>query len=638
MRAESLLVAGQLEPARRIAEGLVRERPGDPAPLVLLARIWLAWPFFGRYTADSLLARAEALDSTDPAPSYYRSLVGLRLGGDDGEALARRALLRVLALDPHYRDAWPLWEGLYRGDGDREAMIAVLGRHAGDAACDLWRAGLLVELRRYDAAEPLLDSLCGAAPDDPAPRAWLARALYEQGRDSAAAPVYDAALRRAAADTAQVLWRQLRGIASPRERASWAALRPDQRPGFLRLFWDGRNPDLRDRVNARVGEHFRRLVLARRAFTLLHPLSRWNHSRLWRTLMGGLGVPPGEAAELDAVRAGLGQMRQPRVADAAVAAGAAPRLDDTAQQTVNLEDMLDDRGRILVRYGLPQRRQVWSGDAETWWYDLPEGHFQVTFVRRTADDGGDEVVTPVVAAEAEAARYLLATDRPDKPATLEAFFWPAAFRGAISDSTDLTLFPDSVSALAVLYDAAGREAARDSAPPGAPLRLVAAPGSYLLAVDAARGGAAGRYRGPLTVPWFPPDSLTISSLLIASGAVAPSRAALEAAAPGALRLPAGQPLRVYAELYGLDAAAGVARYDAVYRFERTTRGWLGALSRHRVVTITFRRTVPAADPALESLVIDPGRLPRGHYRLVLEIRDAVRGATAESGTLDFDLR
>jgi GWxTD domain-containing protein len=604
----------------------------------VLGRIWLAWPVFGRFKADSLLARAQALDSGDPAPSYYRSLVGLRLGGDDGEALARQALVKVLAIDPDYRDAWALWLTLYRDDGDRTEMVETLDRHASAYAADLHRAGLLVELRRYHDADPLLDSLAAAAPGDPAPRAWLARALFEQDRDSAAVPVYEAAIRRAAADSGGILWRQVRSIASPQERARWAALRPDERPAFLRLFWDGRDPDLRDGVNVRIGEHFRRLVAARRAYALLHPQSRWNHSRLWRTIMGGLGLPPDEAPELTSVRAGIGESRQPRVADAAVAAGIVARLDDTAQETVNLEDGLDDRGRILVRYGEPQRREVWSTDAETWWYDLPEGQFQVTFVRRTSDGGGDEVVTPVVAGEAQAARYLLDTDRPDAPATLTSFFWPAAFRAAGGDSTEVTLFPDSVSALAVLFNSTGAPAARGSAPPGRPIHLEVAPGSYLLAVDAARGNQSGRYRGPMTVPWFPPDSLTISSLLIASGAVVPARSALEAAAPPALRLPAGRPLRVYAELYGLASDEGVARYDAVYRFERASRGWLGALARRRVVTITFRRTIPAADPALESLVIDPGRLPPGHYRLVLEISDAVRGVHAASGTLDFDLR
>ncbi len=605
---------------------------------MLLGRVWLAWPFFGRYTADSVLARAEALDSANPEAPYYRALAGLRLGGDDGESMARRALVKVLALQPAYRDAWALWQTLYRDDDDRTVMVAVLARHAGAFAPDLWRAGLLVELRRYHDAEPLLDSLARAAPDDPAPRAWLARALFEQGRDRDADSVYDAALDRAAADTADVLWRQVRSVASPEERARWAALRPDQRPAFLRLFWEGRNPDLRAAVNERLGEHFRRLVEARRDYALLHPQSRWHHSRLWRTIMGGVGLPESEAAQVAVARAGLDRMRRPRLADAPVAAGDAPRLDDTTQETVNLEDGLDDRGRILVRYGEPQRRQFWSTDAETWWYDLPQGTFQVTFVRRTSDLGGDQVVTPVAAGEAQAARYLLDTDSPSRPSRLTAFFWPAAFRQGRGDSTEIALFPDSVASLAVLYDAAGAETARDSAPPGAPLRLVVPPGDFLLALDAGRGDTAGWYRGPLTVPQFPPDSLTVSSLLVANGAVAPDRASLEAAAAPALRLRARQPLRVYAELYGLGSADGVSRYDAAYRFERTSRGWLGALSRRHVTTISFRRTIPAADPAIESLVIDPGRLPRGHYRLVLEIDDAVRGTRAASGTLDFELR
>lgn len=616
---------------------MARERPGDPAPLVVLGRVWLAWPVFGRYTADSILARAEALEPRNPEPAYYRGLVGLRLGGDDGEGMARRALATVLALDPDYPNAWPLWQTLYRDDDERSQMVGVLARHAGDYAADLWRAGLLVELRRYDEAEPLLDTLARAAPDDPAPRAWLARALFEQGRDREATPLYAAAVRRSPADTAAVLWRQVRSIASPLDRVRWAALRPDERPAFLRLFWDERNPDIRGAVNARIGEHFRRLAEARRAFALLHPQSRWHHSRLWRTIMGGVGLPASEAAEVDVARAGIDRMRHPRIADT-VAAGDAVRLDDTTEETFNLEDGLDDRGRILVRYGEPQRRQIWSTDAETWSYDLPEGQLQVTFVRRTEHGGGDEVVTPVIAGEARAARYVLDTDRSSRPETLKSFFWPAAFRFGSGDSTEIALFPDSVSALAVLYDAAGAEAARDSAPQGGAIHLIVPPGDFLLALDAERGDSSGRYRGPLTVPQFPPDTLTISSLLIASDAVAPARAALEAAAPPALRLPAGRPLRVYAELYGLASDSGVARYDAVYRFERESRGWLGVLARHRVVTIAFRRTIPAADPAIESLVVDAGQLPRGHYRLVLEIDDAVRGTRAASGTLHFELR
>ena len=76
----------------------------------------------------------------------------------------------------------------------------------------------------------------------------------------------------------------------------------------------------------------------------------------------------------------------------------------------------------------------------------------------------------------------------------------------------------------------------------------------------------------------------------------------------------------------------------MYRFARARGGLLGFLSRARVTSVAFRRVQAATDPAVETLVIDPGRLPRGHYVLTLEVRDAVRGTSAASATLEFDLR
>jgi tetratricopeptide (TPR) repeat protein len=632
--AESLLAAGKLQPALHLAEQQARARPDDPRTLTLLGRIRLAWPAFGRYRAESLLTRAAALDAADPEPCYYLGLVGLRLAGDDGEAIARRGLECALARDPDYRDAWALWTTLYRGDADRSRMVQILARHAGHPTVDSWRAGLLVEARRYAAAAPLLDSLARERPDDPAPRAWLARALFEQGRDGEASGIYAEALERAAADTGEVLWRQVRSIATPAEREVYARAGSAGREAFLRLFWARRDPDLSAPLNPRIGEHFRRVAEAHRRYALLHPQSRYHHSRARRTVLGGLGIPPG--VDLETIRSGIAGTRMPRVADQAVAAGVGGRLDAPGEETANLEDGLDDRGRVLVRYGEPDERYVWSADAETWRYRRPDAEYQVTFARRTADGGGDEVVTPVVAGEYEAAQYLLSTDRPTLTATLRFSFWPAAFRSATGRASELVVFPDSVKATAALFDSAGREAARDSATDG-PLHLVAPPGRYLLALDAERDGRAGRFRGTIRLPRYATDSLSVSGLLISSQDAAPLRPALEAAAPPSLRLPAERPLRVYAEVYGLTTAAGAVRYEAVYRFARAGGGFLGLRSRGRVTTIAFSREGAATDPAVETLVIDPGRLPRGHYRLTLEVHDPVRGARAASAALEFDL-
>jgi hypothetical protein len=88
----------------------------------------------------------------------------------------------------------------------------------------------------------------------------------------------------------------------------------------------------------------------------------------------------------------------------------------------------------------------------------------------------------------------------------------------------------------------------------------------------------------------------------------------------------------------LGAESGASRYDATYRFERAARGLLRLLSRDRTISIAFRRVQAATDPMVETLVVDPGRLPRGHYRLTLEVRDAVRRISAASAAIEFDLR
>src|SRR3990172_3501940 len=101
-RAESLLAAGNLPRARAAAERVVAREPANVRALMILGRVHLAWPVFGRYQAESLFTRAAALDPANPEPLYYLGRVGLALGGDDGEMIARPALVRLLALDPRY--------------------------------------------------------------------------------------------------------------------------------------------------------------------------------------------------------------------------------------------------------------------------------------------------------------------------------------------------------------------------------------------------------------------------------------------------------------------------------------------------------------------------------------------------------
>lgn len=636
-RAESLLAAGALEPARRIAERLVRERPSDVRALIVLGRVHLAWPAFGRFRAESLFSRAAALDPSNPEPLYYLGRTGLALGGDDGEAIAREALVRLLALDPLYRDAWALWARLYRGDGERRAALAALDLHSGTDAVDLWRAQLMLELRHYQPAESLLAALADRTPADPAPWVLMARALYERERDAEGEWWYQGALYRAPADTANLLWLQVRSISTPLERAAQDSVGPAGRETFMRRFWALRDPDLSTGANERIGEHFRRMAEARRLFGLLHPNARYHRSRAYRTVAGGLGRPPG--ADLESVTRGIAGFRAPRVDDALVAAGVAGRPESLPDaQSLNLEDGLDDRGRVFARQGAPHERLVWSTDVETWRYRIEGRVLQVTFARRTGGFGmsGDQVITPVVSGEASAARHLLTTDRPEVEASLDFAFWPAAFRHSAEGWSELLLFVDAERATAVLLDEAGREVSRDAGQ-RRPLRLVSGAGPRLLLVDAQTRERRGRFRGIAAVPAFA-DSPAVSSLLLASGAdLPPSRVALEAVAPARLALPGDSALRLYAELYNLYDDDGLMRYEATYRFERVSGGLLG-LGRRRTTTIRFERARFAGDPLIESLIVDPARLPAGRYRVSLEILDLVRGARATGPPVVVELR
>ena len=640
-RAESLLASGRLAEARRIVERLEDRRPNDPAVLILLGRIHLAWPVVGRFPAESLLKRAARLEPANPEPWYYLGHVGLALGGDDGEQIARRGLLAAIALNPDYRDAWALWLRLYRGGRERRDMIAALQQHRGSATANLRRAQLLIELNRYGDAAQLLDTVITAHADDPVPRAWLARAQFAAGNDSAGSEVYGNALRLAERDTGHVLWKQVRGIASPAERARYAATPPSARAAFLRRFWARREPDLSTGSNERFAEHFRRLENVQRHFVLLHPNSRYFRSPLYRTLAGGLGMPPGPGVEAAYARAREAQCtaRLPGALDAAVQQGYAPRLDPVAEAMPNLEDGLDDRGRIYLRHGKPDYRLVHNLDAETWCYFRPDGTvLRVSFLRRTSGwaTGGDMVVTPMMAGEAESARELLVTDRFTTSASLDFAFWPAAFRAADRRSTELVVVPDSLWALGTLVDGQGFEVARDSAT-GRALHLVAPPGSYLLLLDASRAGRTGLYRGSIPLPDFGTERPSVSSILMGPADTPADRDSMVARAPHALILRAAEPLRVYAELYDMGRQDGLSRWRAEYRFERLdgtiVRGGGG-----RSLAIAFDRQQPYASRIIESLVIDAGRLPRGRYRLSLDVVDDVLGVRASSAFIEFRLR
>src|SRR3989442_11736346 len=277
--------ADSIEQAIKVAERYTQRAPNDPQGFVALGDAYARRMPAGRFRAIEAYRTAERLARNDPKPSYRIARMGLWLGGDDGERIAREGLERVIELDPLYRDAWDQWLTLYRNAGGRRKMIERLQANTKNHVVQLRIAQLLIEEERYADADHLLD--IGLTQDSTGPgwNALRAESALEAGDTLAGIVFYRRAPRYAVRDSANVPWRQVVGIATPSEiRAWWAGVPPEAKGAWLESFWARRNPNMFAGTNHRIVEHFARLRYARKRYPLLHPLVSYHRSSVARTL------------------------------------------------------------------------------------------------------------------------------------------------------------------------------------------------------------------------------------------------------------------------------------------------------------------------------------------------------------------
>lgn len=637
-RAESLLSTGALREARTIAERLVLGAPRDPHAHLLLARIHFAWPVVGRYAALEHARAAARLAPHDPEPLYVQVQVGYYLGSDEGEGMARGAILKILALDPDYRDVWSRFEQLYYDEAILRKAERALARHPDHASALERRAGIALKLGEPARA----DSLAAlAARGGPSASAFVLRAeaAFVRGFDSLGQAWHDSAVAHAAADSAEALWARASMIANPEEVARYAGTPPGQRMEFFRWFWGARDPNLVTTSNERLGEHVRRVAEARRLYRLLHPFRSVYRSPEARALawfderrrLGDIA-----RATPDAVNEGLSDVDR---AVARVATLDYQEFQDSAA-TSALRTGLDARGLTFVRHGKPDVQvactpdpRYASGahgcegilDSEGWLYRTPEGMFSVHFSRA-------EWFQPVSRGQLRSTRALLRSDRTSVPAPLETNAVSAFFAGASVGHTDAYFLAGGDTAALALWDARGREVLRTG---GRRLLSAAAPaGRYRFGLDIDSAGVLGRTRGEVVLPWFGAGELALSSLVLAPGTRAATRAAVVAAMPPDLAFPAGGPLVAYAEIYGLsNDALGRARYRARYTFA-PERSFVGRVLRGAdPVTFEFEREADARTTIAERLVLEPGRVPAGRYRVTLVVTDLLQNVKSETVTI-----
>jgi hypothetical protein len=533
-----------------------------------------------------------------------------------------------------------VFERLYHNARIWRRADSALGHHPEDLLSLERRARIAIDLEEPARADSLAAKVLAHRGRYVPGFLLRAEAAFDGGKDAEGYAWYDSALDAAALDSTDALWQQARAIASPAEIARAETLQPEDRQQFFTTFWGRRDPDLVTPHNERIAEHFRRLMDVRRMFHLLHPYSRFHASVVARRLAASYltdsvvtllhaGVEP-----LDSISAASVLFPEPRNS-----------YDGGQHLTVYAREQLSGPGLVWLRHGRPD---VWERDvipgrlftAHEWTYDTPQGPITVVFDGIPGPYGphGDFIVAPP--RSARAARQLLSlltTDGTSLPATLTARGWSAFFKSAEAGSTDLYVRTTPQSAAVVLWDTTGMQVVGASG--SGVLAVTAPPGLYDLGLDVDSAGQVGRERMRLVLPFFSRSRLSLSSLALAPGDSLSDRERTLSAMPADLAFASGRSLAAYTEVYGLTPGAeGRARYHARYTFTPIAgvlRRLVGGAS---TVVFEFDRDVEWRAATPERLVIEPGRLPPGHYRVALSVTDVPSNVKSETVALEMAVR
>jgi len=586
--------------------------------LMAAGRAHFAQRVIGRYAALEDFRAAARLAPADPEPWYWQMKVGFYLRSDDGDYIAREALLGLFAATPDYNDAWARFRDVYHDVKIWRRAERALARHGEQPVALERRAELLIALGDGRRADSLLAVATALAPATAATSLLRAEANFLAGRRQAGFAWHDSALARADDDSSDALWGEAWLIASPDEVSRHALTPRGYRRVFYERFWQQRDPNLLTPENERLEEHYARQAEARRTYRLSHPQRSIYYSKWARVL----------------------------------------KYYDDRQQLKSLQDTalplaaragLTAQGLIYVRHGAPDRRAncvtdlARSGfamprcssflDAESWMYFTPDGPLNILF-------GKGEYFQPVTTEQVRNARVLIHTDRTSLPAPLVTHAWSAYFKSAVAGLTDTYYKARGDSAAVVLWDANGtptRATGRDL------LQLTVPPGRYDLGLDVDSAGVLGRIRrDDVTVRWFSPLRLELSSLALAPidrNTPLPDRETTLRGMPADLSYPAGTPLAAYLEIYGLATdPTSRSHYHLRYSFEPVRSVFARLLGgAARPIVFEFDRDAIGAT-ATQQLVIEPDRLPPGRYRVTVAVTDLSRNVKSESVALEIAIR
>ena len=642
-RAESLLARGDVQGAFKLAKKVVERRPEDAQAHFLLGRAHYDRPVIGRWSALEEFKKAARLAPSDPAPLYWQMKVGFYLRSEDGDRIARDALLQLFAVDPDYLDAWARFRDVYQSPSIWRQAERALARHGKNASALERRAEMWIALADGKRADSLL--AIAVTRRAPTVKTYLLRAeaSFLAGQHDPGFAWHDSAIAHADDDASEALWDEAWTIASPEEGDRYAATSREARQAFFERFWQQRDPNLLTVRNERLAEHYARRAEARRMYRLLQPQRSQYHSKAAQALADyELRLVQEELAT--ATGAGGAFERALVFNRVAALRWNTTTLQDTARVSA-IRAGLTAQGLVFMRYGRPDRQASCLSDLlrpfqtphcrshldqETWLYSTADGALSLSFY-------GNEHFLPLSNRQLQSSNIVLQTDRSTFPAPLEARAWSAIFRSNELGLTDVYYRTNGDSAAAVLWDTGGAIQPIRASGSGL-LGLSVPPGMYRLGVDVDSAGKLGRWRRDLYVPFFSSVDLALSSLVLAPSTVLLHREAALAGMPVDLDYPAGTPLASYVEIYGLTPDRnGRSHYNVRYSFE-PVRSLVGKLfSSARKVVFEFDRETESS-MAFERLVIEPDRLPAGRYRVTVSVTDRIRNVKSESVALEIEIR
>jgi hypothetical protein len=629
--------------ALKIARKLVERRPDDPQAHFLLGRVHFDRPVVGRWAALDEFKKAARLAPNDPTPVYWQMKVGFYLRSEDGDRIARDALLQLFAVAPDYLDSWARFRDVYQNPSIWRQAERALARHGDTPIALERRAEMLIALGDGRRADSVLAIAIARRP--PTVRTYLLRteASFLAANPNAGLAWHDSALAHANEDASEALWDEAWAIASPAEAARYLAAQPGEMRAFFERYWNERDPNLLTPGNERLAEHYARRWEARRMYRLLQPQRSEYHSEPARALAD---YELRLAVSRFAGATGAGGAFEPALVTTRVAAlrWGASALQDTARASA-LRAGLTAQGLVFMRYGRPDRQASCVTDLirpyetpfcashldqESWLYSTPEGPLSLSFWK-------NEYFLPLSSRQLQSSTVALQTDRTTLPAPLNAQVWSALFRSTELGLTDIYFHAGGDSAAAVLWDTAG--ALQPVRASGAGLLLLSVPpGTYRLGLDVDSGGTLGRWRRDVRIPFFSAVDLGLSSLVLAPSSELLHRDAALAGMPVDLVYPAGTPLASYVEIYGLTPnRSGRSQYQVRYSFA-PAQSFVGKLfaTARRVVFEFERETESTA--AHERLIIQPDRVPAGRYRVTVSVTDRTRNVKSESVALEIEIR